>query len=153
MTTARLIAIALTTSLLAGPAMSQQWGHAAAPMGQFEGGISLEGEEASISYGCAGFYGNVDFYAKGVQVDAGESVIRVDGQEVARGNTQYNSTSDTTTFGLNVRQEWGPDRWGAYNGVINALASGSEAVWETPSGAVFSFPLAGSAEIRSCLMK
>lgn len=153
MTTTRLIALALTTSLLAGPALSQQWGHAAATMGQFEGGVSLEGGEAWISYGCAGFYGNVDFSAKGVQVDAGESVIRVDGQEVARGDTQYNSNSDTTTFGLNVRQEWGPDRWGAYNGVINALASGSEAVWETPSGAVFTFPLAGSAEIRSCLMK
>lgn len=59
-----------------------------------------------------------------------EAGIRVDGQEVARGDTQYNST----TFGLNVRQEWGPDRWGAYSGVINALASGSEAVWKPPLG-------------------
>ena len=149
----RLIAaLSMASALMAGPALAE-WRHAAAPMGQFEGGISLEGDAHGITYGCADSYGTLDFFAKGIHVSAGESVIRIDGQEVARGNTQYNSRPDLTRFSLNVQRSYGPGGWTQYNAAINALASGTEAVWETPSGAVFAIPLTGSAGIRSCLMR
>jgi hypothetical protein len=148
----RLIAsLSLATALMAEPALAE-WRHAAAPMGQFEGGVALEGDTAGIGYGCADSYGTLEFYAKGIHVAAGESVIRIDGQEVARGNTQYNSVPDLTRFSLNVQRSYGPGGWTQYNAAINALASGTEAVWETPTGETFSFSLDGSAKIRSCLM-
>ncbi len=146
------IALSLTLALLTGPALAQEWGHAAAPMGQYEGGISMGDGAYAISYGCAGFYGTVSLHATGVHVAAGQSVLRVDGVEVARGNTVYNSESDATVYEFRAEREWDPKLWEPYNRVVNALASGTEAVWEAPSGETFSFPLTGSAEIRSCLM-
>lgn len=149
----RLAALAMTAALLAAPALAEEWRHASAPMGQYEGGVSVDGDAHGISYGCSGISGSLTFYATGVHVAAGESVIRVDGREVARGNTQYNSTPNLTRFALDVQHSYGPGGWTRYNGAINALASGTEAVWETPTGETFRFPLSGSAKVRSCLMK
>lgn len=145
--------LSMTTALMAGPALTQEWQHAAAPMGQFEGGITMEEGSYGISYGCADFYGNLTFFAEGVHVAAGEGVILVDGREVARGNVSYNSLPDLTRFNLNVQSSYGQASWSRYNDLITAVAGGSEVVWETPSGAAFTIPLTGSAGIRSCLMQ
>lgn len=133
--------------------MAQVWDHAAAPMGQFEGRISLGEGAYGIYYGCSGSFGSLTFFAEGVHVGAGESVIRVDGREVARGNTQYNSIPDNTRFSVDVQHSFGPAGWTRYNDLISAIAAGSEAVWETPIGEEFVFPLSGSARIQSCLMQ
>lgn len=140
-------------TVVAAPAISQEWEHAAAPMGQFEGRISLDGDAFGAYYGCADSFGNFTFFAKGVHVGAGESIIRIDGREVARGNTQYNSVPDDTRFSLDVQRSFGLNGWTRYNDLISAIAAGSEAVWETPTGEEFIFPLSGSAQIRSCLMR
>lgn len=150
----RLIAaLSLSVCLMAGPALAGEWQHAAAPMGQFEGGISMEEGAYGITYGCAGSYGNLTFFAEGVHVAAGEGVVRIDGREVSRGGVDYNSLPDLTRYNLNAQYSYGPASWPRYNDLITALSGGTEAVWETPSGAVFTIPLTGSADIRSCLMR
>jgi hypothetical protein len=149
----RVPVLSFATMLVATAAFAQDWRHASAPMGQYEGGISLDTDSYGAYYGCAGSFGNLTFFAKGVHVGAGESVIRVDGREVARGNTQYNSVPDDTRFSIDVQHSFGPAGWTRYNELILAIAAGAEALWETPTGEVFIFPLSGSAQIRSCLME
>jgi hypothetical protein len=57
----------------------------------------------------------------------------------------YSSTPDLTRYNVDVQRSYGPGGWARYNDLITALAGGTEAVWETPTGAAFIVPLTGSA--------
>lgn len=130
------------------------WTNAAAGMGQFEGGITLDGNAAGIRYSCSGLGTNVSFWAKGAHVAAGKSQLLIDGKavEIDRPDAVYSSMNDQTVFELNVKADYGA-RWKSeINHVIAALAGGKEAVWISSNGDRFTFPLTGSAKISSCKM-
>lgn len=140
-------------ALSAKSAPADDWIHSAASMGQFEGTWSDDVAGVAISYGCSGLSSSVNFMADGLHVAAGKSLIEIDGEQVFEGNTTYNSLRDKTGVSSRVEARWGERQKSAHNAIINGLASGSEAVWTTPSGDVFQIDLTGSSEIRNCVMQ
>ena len=148
-----LIPAAALITALAGTAFAQEWSHAAPGMGQFEGLLETEDGAMGINYACAESYSQVGFKANGVHVAAGVSTISVDGEQVAAGNTTYNSKWDATSFTNRTEAEWGPKLKDAHNKLVQALAERSEAVWTTPSGESFTFSLKGSSNIVACLLQ
>lgn len=151
----KLHLIPLTAMLLASAGMTsaQEWSHAAPGLGQYEGLLETEDGAMGINYACADSYSQVGFKANGVHVAAGVSTITVDGEQVATGNTTYNSKWDATSFTTRVEAEWGPKLKNEHNKLVQALAEGAEAVWTTPSGKSFTFTLKGSSDIVSCLLQ
>jgi hypothetical protein len=137
-------------TLAAQSAAAAEWTHVPLMLGQFEGHYSTD--ESSIFYSCSGLSSSVSFSANGLHVAKGDSSIKVDGKEVLSGNTVYNSTRDITSIGERVEQQYGDRLKNEYNTIINALASGNEAVWTTPNGETFTFDLTGSSDIRNCLV-
>lgn len=138
--------------LAASGAMAQDWTHAAAAMGQFEGGVRSADDTHGIDYSCNPNMSQIGFFADGVHVAAGESTISVDGTELVSGNTTYNSSWDATSFTNRVEARWGDKLIDEHNALVDALASGYEASWTTPSGETYTFDLTGSADIKSCLV-
>ncbi len=138
---------------LAGMASAQEWSHAAPGMDQFEGLLETEDGSSGINYACSTNYSQVGFQAKGVHVAAGVSTVSVDGEPVAAGNTTYNSKWDATSFTNRSEAEWGPQLKESHNKLVQAIASGSELIWTTPSGESFTFSLKGSSNIVACLLK
>lgn len=143
----------LALALMSAPAAAQDWMHTSAPMGQYEGGVRVDDGAYGVSYACGPGYSNVSLFADGVHVVAGESRVLVDGEEIASGNTVYNSARDTTAFTSEVKTNYGDAQKAAYNAVISAIASGQELTWVTPTDAEFVIPLTGSASIRNCVME
>lgn len=148
---------ALALSIAATGAMAgatEAWTNVAAGMGQFEGGVTLDGGAAGIRYGCSGLSTDISFWAKGPHVAAGKSQLLVDGKAVAirHPDATYSSLNDQTVFEIGAKVDYGPDWKGEVNGVISALAGGKEAVWISSNGDRFTFPLTGSAKISSCKM-
>ncbi|WP_157374320.1 hypothetical protein [Salipiger sp. CCB-MM3] len=139
-------------AVIAGGASAEGWHHAAAPMGQFEGNYSTSDESYGLFYGCTGMSSRLTFSAKGAHIAAGLSSITVDGKEVATGDTTYSSRQDRTIFSSDVQRDWGQLRKDEHNAIITALATGSEAIWTTPSGDRFTFDLTGSSGIKKCEM-
>lgn len=130
------------------------WHFAAAGMGQYEGGVTLEDGSAGITYSCSGLGAHLTFWAKGMHIAPGKTQITVDGKEIALARPQagYLSLNDQTTQSLDVAADYGKQMKGEINAVISALAKGKEAVWTTPNGDSFTFPLAGSSNITHCKM-
>jgi hypothetical protein len=150
----RLIALTVT-ALIATPAAAEGWSHTSAPMGQKEGKIVLSSEadgEYGITYSCTAAQSEVSFFVKSMQIAEGKSEIRVDGAEVASGNTEYNSAWDETSFSSEVMAEYGAPQKAVHNDLIEALAGGQSVIWVTPNGASYEITLTGSADIRRCKM-
>lgn len=140
------------TGAMAGAAGA--WTNVAAGMGQFEGGVILDGGAAGIRYSCSGLGTDISFWAKGPHVSAGKSQLFVDGKPISirHPDATYSSLNDQTVFEIGAKADYGPDWKGEVNAVIRALAGGKEAVWISSNGDRFTFPLRGSARISSCKM-
>lgn len=140
-------------SLSAFPVSASEWTHNALMLGQFEGSLKNETEGSFLYYSCSGMSSTVSFSVSGLHVAAGKSVVEVDGIQVFEGNTVYNSSRDVTSISNRVQADWGQVQKDNHNKIINALASGAEAVWKTPNGGSFTFNLKGSSDIRNCKVK
>lgn len=147
----RIIGAAVACVMLSGPALGD-WRHSTR-LGQHEGRILLKEGMQGITYSCARNFGFISFFHKGAYVAAGESILWVDGREIVRGSTQYNSIPDLTNFNVEVNRVQGPEYRIRYNNTVTALASGMEAIWETPTGEKFTFPLSNASRIFRCLMR
>jgi hypothetical protein len=146
-------ALALTSIAFAGGAFAEGWTHASPGLDQFEGSFNAVDDAWGVDYSCSPGFSSLGFRAKGIHVAAGESTITVDGVELAKGNTTYNSKWDATSFSQKVEAEWGDQLKDSHNALIMALARGTEAIWTTPSGDSFSIDLTGSADIKYCEMQ
>lgn len=140
-------------SLFATSVSASDWTHAALMLGQFEGSLSNQAEGTFVHYSCSGISSTVSFSVDGLHIDSGKSVIEVDGTQVFEGNTIYNSAWNKTSVSSRAEAEWGAVQKKKHNKIINALASGNEAVWTSPNGEVFTFDLTGSSDIRNCMVK
>ena len=146
-------AIAALLAIIAAPVWAEKWEHASAPMGQYEGGITMENDSYGLTYGCSGLGTTISLYAQGLYVAKGESTLTVDGKSVISDvDTTFSSRSGYTNIYYNVKSDYGPEAMDKINNTIAALASGMSATWTTPSGKVFNFPLKDSAEITACKM-
>ena len=122
-------------------------------LGQFEGSLFNEAEGSFVHYSCSGLSSTVSFSVDGLHVDSGKSVIEVDGTQVFEGNTVYDSAWNRTSVSSRAEPKWGAVQKKEHNKIINALASGAEAVWTTPNGEAFTFDLTGSSDIRNCSLE
>ena len=129
-------------------ATAEGWNHVGGTMGQFEGFYQSRG--FAIEYGCADNFSTLTFVAEGPHVAPGVSEISVDGEDVASGNTVYHSKFNRTMFKSDIEAEWRAARKEDHNALIEALASGRQAIWTLPTGLTLRIDLTGSAGIRAC---
>ncbi|WP_417249276.1 hypothetical protein [Celeribacter sp.] len=140
-------------SLTAFPVSASEWTHNTLMLGQFEGSLDNKAEGSFLHYSCSGMSSTVSFSVSGLHIAAGKSVVEVDGIQVFEGNTVYNSSWDETSISSRVQADWGQVQKDNHNRIIDALASGAEAVWTTPNEESFTFNLEGSSDIRNCKVK
>lgn len=139
--TACSIFIALT------PAYAQGWRHAAASMGQFEGGA--QNETLNVYYGCAGFYSGIDFRLPGNH--PGNAELRIDGNVIDKVDLSYVPKAKDT---------WGKVGYGSDNSgaaakartrkVIKAIAGGRDLELVAADGTTGKISLKGSSRISAC---
>lgn len=150
----KLIAIAALLFATAAPALADKWEHASAPMGQYEGGLSMDNASYGINYHCSGMGTTISLYAEGLHVAKGESTLMVGDKNIIDDvDTTFSSRSGYTNINYNVKPDYGVLARTEMNKAIAALRSGMEAVWTTPSGKVFTLPLKNSAQIKVCKMQ
>ncbi|MCE6959585.1 hypothetical protein LAZ40_11010 [Cereibacter sphaeroides] len=143
----RLLAAA-ALFLLPAIAHAEGWHHAAAPMGQYEGGY--EGADGAFVYYSCGLGKHVSIGAPGMHAAKGKAQLLVDGKPVYEGAIAYSSAQDATSVAFDAdagAMEWKQEEVGK---IIDAIAKGSEMVLVSPNGERFTYPLKGSAQIRSC---
>ena len=129
------------------PAHADVWHHAAAAMGQFEGGA--KNGTINVYYGCAGFYSGVDFRLPGKHPGIAE--LRIDGAVIAKINMSYVPVAKDT---------WGKVGYGSDNSgasakartrkVIQAIADGRDMELVAADGIVGKVSLKGSSRISVC---
>ena len=127
------------------------WTHGIRSRKWFEGFYWTGTEDYGIDYTCMySRHTKIEFRANGIYDGSSKNIITVDGVEVITDFMEYDLLSGETIFSTDYLYREHKEE---SNALVNALASGNEAVWTTPSGDSFTFDLTGSAKIRNCLRK
>ncbi|SFY45784.1 hypothetical protein SAMN04244548_05360 [Paracoccus pantotrophus] len=142
--------LATSVAMFAGPgdADADDWQHAAAPMGQFEGGIDTA--TTGVGYSCAEFYTSVSVSLKGDHV--GFATLRVDGRDIDK--LRLAAGHDASESSAEIRYSNGKtpaSEKARVNRLIRALAGGKQFQIVTQDGYKASLSLKGSRPIESCI--
>lgn len=137
----------LIAALLPSVSFAQAWSHAAAPMGQFEGGIEM-GNGASVGYSCAGFYSTLYAAVPGSHLEM--VTLVVDGRDIAR--LELEPDGMNSGFEWKVNDDSGRPHIVSFNQTLFSLAEGSELVLKTDANEILQrIPLKGSSNIKACV--
>lgn len=131
-------------------AHANQWDHAAAHMGQFEG--RYEDDKVSVYYGCSGIGSSVTISVKGNRAGNGKGAIAVDGVKFVDLPLTYDGQQNDTWVEYDVMHgDHKPTKSdkAAYNKFIMAVATGKTMTVTFGDGPV-NVPLTNSGDIKAC---
>lgn len=144
---------AIAMSVMSVPALAEpgqdEWVHANAGMGQFEGRHSVT-NGMTADYGCTGISVSLSFMVDGMKASKGYGRLAVDGIVVHEGSVTYDSVADQTGMSFHATidgHDWQKDQ---VNKIIDAIAAGGELTLDMPDLTRYAVPLKNSADISNC---
>lgn len=145
------IALLMALFLTPGAALADEWFHAAAPMGQFEGGYN--GQPAEVYYGCSGLGSSLTVHVRGNRAGNGKGSISVDGVAYADLPLTFSGQSGDTTLEYEVRGRDSAEKKAAFNAFLKALAAGNTMTVSLGGTGTVAVPLTNSAQIAVCAVR
>lgn len=146
-----LMLLGLSVPSFATAAGDDSWTFAAAPMGQYEGGLRVS-DRSGISYACAGFYSAFSITVAGDRL--GHAAIHIDGRHFKDIILTASYDQKDSVYELDVKAKSSAAAKQNLNSLIDAVAAGSSMEIRSRDGAeVFeSYTLNGSSKAKVCKM-